>query len=406
MTRQCQLSTRKHEAIAALLLLFVSFYSQAQSSYDEGLLALKQRFTENAAIAIGEPYRGVATSAGIIAGLYPVQATGLSTSDLVSAAEKFLNTLTPAQLSHTQFGIGDPEWRNWSNVDVGIFPRQGVSLEGMTEPQKTAAWNLLSAALSAKGLELTRNVMRTEQTLFEISADAIRYDEEKYYFTVMGIPSAEKPWGFQLDGHHLVINYFVLGDQIVMTPTFMGGEPTVTKTGKYAGSSILQPEQDQGLAFMQALDSGQQKRATIKAEKTGNNNGAEANQDNLTLDYQGIKGSELTGAQKQQLLNLTSLYVGTMRAPHADVKMDEVGKHINDTYFAWVGSSEDDAVFYYRIHSPVVLIEFDHQNPVGTPMPAGASGPQRQHIHTVIRTPNGNDYGKDLLRQHLQSRPH
>jgi hypothetical protein len=24
----------------------------------------------------------------------------------------------------------------------------------------------------------------------------------------------------------------------------------------------------------------------------------------------------------------------------------------------------------------------------------------REHIHVVVRTPNGNDYGKDLLRQH------
>jgi hypothetical protein len=32
--------------------------------------------------------------------------------------------------------------------------------------------------------------------------------------------------------------------------------------------------------------------------------------------------------------------------------------------------------------------------------------PTRQHIHTIVRTPNGNDYGKDLLRQHLAQHPH
>ena len=41
----------------------------------------------------------------------------------------------------------------------------------------------------------------------------------------MGTPSETEPWGWQLDGHHLVINYFVLGDQVVMTPAFMGSEP-------------------------------------------------------------------------------------------------------------------------------------------------------------------------------------
>jgi len=32
--------------------------------------------------------------------------------------------------------------------------------------------------------------------------------------------------------------------------------------------------------------------------------------------------------------------------------------------------------------------------------------PNRQHIHCVVRTPNGNDYGKDILRQHYQAHPH
>ena len=34
------------------------------------------------------------------------------------------------------------------------------------------------------------------------------------------------------------------------------------------------------------------------------------------------------------------------------------------------------------------------------------SAPNPQHIHVVVRTPNGNDYGKDLLRQHHALHPH
>jgi hypothetical protein len=30
--------------------------------------------------------------------------------------------------------------------------------------------------------------------------------------------------------------------------------------------------------------------------------------------------------------------------------------------------------------------------------------PGKAHIHSVVRTPNGNDYGKDLLRQHYERR--
>ena len=74
----------------------------------------------------------------------------------------------------------------------------------------------------------------------------------------------------------------------------------------------------------------------------------------------------MTAAQKEQLLGLVERYVGNMADGHAQVRMDEVRRHLDDTWFAWVGGSDDDSVFYYRIHSPVVLIEFDHQLPVGT----------------------------------------
>ena len=37
----------------------------------------------------------------------------------------------------------------------------------------------------------------------------------------------------------------------------------------------------------------------------------------------------------------------------------------------WIGSTGADSVFYYRIHSPVILIEFDHQSPVALQGPRG-----------------------------------
>ncbi len=82
--------------------------------------------------------------------------------------------------------------------------------------------------------------------------------------------------------------------------------------------------------------------------------------------------------------------------------MDEVRGHLDQTYFGWIGGAADDGVFYYRIQSPVILIEFDHQTPVALD---GPRTPGRRHVHAVVRTPNGNDYGRDLLRQHyLQHR--
>ena len=84
------------------------------------------------------------------------------------------------------------------------------------------------------------------------------------------------------------------------------------------------------------------------------------------LDYAGLPATALSASQREQLLTLIGLYVGAMDDGHARVKMAEVRAHLDRTWFAWVGRTDPGSVFYYRIHSPVVLIEFDHQKPIGT----------------------------------------
>jgi hypothetical protein len=117
--------------------------------------------------------------------------------------------------------------------------------------------------------------------------------------------------------------------------------------------------------------------------------------------------TELNPAQQKSLLALADVFIGNMDEGHAKVKMEEVRAHLDKTRFAWIGGDADDSVFYYRIHSPVVLIEFDHQRPANTRhLAKDPQQPIRDHIHVVVRTPNGNDYGKDLLRQHYAEQKH
>jgi hypothetical protein len=299
------------------------------------------------------------------------------------------------------FAVDDAEWRKWMNQH--FYVRQGVSFKEMSEAQRQVGFGLMRAALSARGFDKSRAVMRLNGYLAELVKNFDEYGEYLYHLTVMGTPSDTQPWGWQLDGHHLVINYFVLGDQVVMTPAFMGSEPISATSGQYAGTTVLQEEQDEGLAFMRSLTPEQQKTATVRSDKTGNNALAQAFRDNLVLDYAGLRASELTAPQKERLLGVIEEFVGNIAEGHAKVKMDEVRRHLDATRFAWVGGTADDSPFYYRIHSPVVLIEFDHQSPVALP---GPRVPGKAHIHTVVRTPNGNDYGKDLLRQHYEKHKH
>jgi len=362
-------------------------------------------FGQMEARALAEPFKGVTTNGTVTPGLYSIRSTGVSTEPVVRAANAFVAALTPEQHGKTQFAVGDDEWRKWANVHR--YPRQGVSYDEMGQALKAAAHELLAASLSAKGLKLSEDIMRLNETLAELNDNNFdEYGEGKYYLTVMGTPSATEPWGWQLDGHHLIVNYFVLGDQVVMTPSFWGSEPAVATSGKYAGTRVMEDEQQAGLAMVRSLTAQQRERAILEPKKTGNNIRAQLFSDNVVIDYGGVPVSAFTTSQKQQLLDLVELYVGNLRDEHARVHLKDVEARLDETYFAWVGETNDDSVFYYRIHSPVVLIEFDHQTPVGLTHLYPRGVPYREHIHAVVRTPNGNDYGKDLLRQHYERHPH
>ena len=370
----------------------------------EDIRARFQRMSDDAERrGLAEAFKGITTDGSLVHGLFPIKSTGVSTAPVRHAAEKFLAALSAEQRGRVLFPVDDPEWRKWMNQH--FYRRQGVSFHEMTPSQREAAFGLMGASLSAKGVRLTRDIMRLNETLAELTRDREFLGEWLYYVTIMGRPSAAEPWGWQLDGHHAIINYFVLGDQVVMTPHFAGSEPVIATSGKYQGTAILQEEQAQGLKLIQALSAAERKKAVLDFSKSGNNNLTEAFKDNVVLDYAGIRAAELSGRHRQQMLELAGLYIGNMDDGHAKVKMDEVKRHLDAAYFAWIGGTDAQSVFYYRIHSPVLLIEFDHQRPANLrSSAANPSQPTRQHIHTVVRTPNGNDYGKDLLRQHyLQS---
>ncbi|HTE32621.1 MAG TPA: DUF3500 domain-containing protein [Chryseolinea sp.] len=395
-----QLIIMKHKTLPIILSLLVFVCEQTNTATAQTNLAdFKLRFAKMENDNLDKQYEGVITSKGIEKGLFSIHSTGITTKPVKKAAETFLKSLTKLQQAKIQFKIDDQEWQKWCNVDNGLYSRQGVSLKEMSQEQRKLAFELMQKALSAKGLQLSKDIMKTDQTLRELNDNNPIYDEELYFFTVMGDPSTTEPWGWQIDGHHLVINYFILGDQVVMTPVFMGGEPIVTTSGKYKGNVIFQDEQNIGLKFMQTLSADQQKQAILSEDKKRNDIQAEAFSDNKTLDFQGLIATSLTEEQKVKLLDLTNQYISNMEDGHARVTMEDIKKHLDNTWFAWVGKSDDNAVFYYRIHSPVILIEFDHQGPVG--IKGQGNAPTRNHIHSIVRTPNGNDYGKDLLKQHL-----
>jgi Protein of unknown function (DUF3500) len=345
------------------------------------------------------PFKGLTADGTAAPGLFRLERTGQSLQPLVEAAKSYLAALDPQQRTASRFEIDAREWQGWSNIHPFLM-RHGVCLADLTGEQRKKALALLMETMSAYGYKLSRDVMKLNGHVLEYTPLANEYGEWLYWVSIMGGPSATEPWGWQIDGHHLIVNCFVIGDQMVMTPTFMGSEPVYAPSGPYAGTRVFGEEERNGFVLMGALSPEQRAKATI-GEKLPLDV-TSAFRDNEVMPYQGIRYGDLDKGQRELLERLIGLYTGCIRPGHAEIRYDEVKRRFDDTWFAWVGRHDDESPFYYRVHSPVILIEFDHQSGIVF----DNNEPTRNHIHTVVRTPNGNDYGKDLLRLHYAQHDH
>lgn len=357
---------------------------------------------------LAEPFRGVTTDGSLRTGLRSLDAAPqVSTAAITDAAQSFLAALSPEQRIAVAFPLDAIEWRTWINVHMNHF-RHGLMLEDLSADLRRRALAILAATLSARGFQQARTIMRINQLLADLSGDAEAFGEWPYFVSVFGSPGGDEPWGWQIDGHHLCLNALVFDGRLVLTPAFMGAEPRDIDSGDLAGTFLFGPEEAAGLSLVRSLDGQQRQRAIIHPSIHEHDISpllqnlfdgrmqAGAFHDNAVLPYQGIAGSDLTDAQRRLLTAVAAGYVGWAGDDHAEVELAEVVAHLDETWFSWYGGFDDVEPFYYRVHSPVVLIEFDHHPGVVL----DNDTPTRHHVHTVVRTPNGGDYGADLLAEH------
>src|SRR5580658_3012600 len=98
-----------------------------------------------------------------------------------------------------------------------------------------------------------RGAMRTNGFLGELVNAPRVMNQYSYNFSLFGEPSTTQPWGWSLFGHHLCLNCFVLENQMVLSPDFIGAEPNCIDCGPDAGLALFQDEERIGLELMRAL---------------------------------------------------------------------------------------------------------------------------------------------------------
>ncbi|MFK7917356.1 MAG: DUF3500 domain-containing protein, partial [Ilumatobacter sp.] len=329
------------------------------------------------------------------------------------AALSFLAELTPDQRERATFDMTSHEWRTWINVHMNHF-RHGVMLEDLSADGRRRGLDLLRATLSESGYTTARAVMTINQFIVDLGADPDSFGAWPYFVSIFGEPGGNEPWGWQLDGHHLNLNCVVVDDHVTLTPCFMGSEPRRVRTGPLAGHSVFDDEERGGIDLIRSFDAAQRERAILRAsimpdelprhlkDPFDGRMQAGAFHDNLVAPYEGVPGSDMTDAQRNIMQVLIASYVARAPADRAERQMQNISNHLDDTWFHWMGGTGDHDPFYYRVHSPVVMIEFDHHPGVVF----DNRHPTRNHIHTLLRTPNGGDYGHSLLAQHHERYDH
>ncbi len=307
---------------------------------------------------------------------------------MTNAAKAYLASLSPELRERTTFPFETGERQNWHFVPI---ERKGVALREMNSAQKHLAEALLSAGLSQQGIIKAHTIMSLDQVLKDIEkGSGPERDPEKYYVSIFGEPSEQGTWGYRFEGHHISLNFTIVNGHIASSPNFFGANPAQVKDGPRAGLRALMREEDLGRELVKSLDDAQ--RAIAIVDKT-------APKDIITFDSRkaaltgqpnGLPFSKMSAKSKQVLTELVGEYAGNFPPQIADFRMEQYRKTQGNLFFAWAGGIEKGDLHYYRIQTPVFVIEFDDTQNNGN------------HIHSVWRDFQG-DFGMDLLAQHYQA---
>ncbi|WP_197515978.1 DUF3500 domain-containing protein [Mycobacterium sp. 1465703.0] len=326
---------------------------------------------------------------------------GFDSRRALHAARAYLQTLDKSQRRSATLPLDAPEIRMWSNAFL-TFPEHGLLLEELSDEQRFSALGVIEATVSPLGFAQLRDAMRLNAQLGSyVQGYEDTLTEWCYWFSILGNPEADEPWGWQLAGHHIDLHAVIVDQHLVVTPAFLGCE--------FEAHTVFHDHRRAALALMDGLRTYRQSKALLHgsmlsaelppalAGRVDGRHRAGAGRDNLVLPYEGVRGDEMTAGERELLRELLKVYLNNLpTGGPRESRTRVVEKYLDETHLAWIGQWDETSPFYYRVHSPVVLIEYDNHAGIFL----DNDEPEPFHVHTIVRTPNGGDYAKNLLRHH------
>lgn len=317
----------------------------------------------------------------------PLAAEELPSIDaMTTAAQDFLGKLDETKKAKASFPFDGDDRLNFKFTPQ---KRNGLPLGDMDDAQRAAAMKLIDAALSDKGKLKATEIMTLESVLREMENNPARVPTN-YFVSIFGTPGDAKAWGWKFEGHHLALNYTIVGGkEIAVTPSFMGSNPGEVRAGEHKGLRVLADEEDLARALLLTmLDGG--KKEVIFSEKAPAEILTAENRVATVLEPVGIAAADMSDEQKKGLRQLISEYTGRNRKDLSDADLAQIDKAGFDKIrFGWAGGMKSGEAYYYRIQGPTFLMESANvQN-------------DANHIHATWRSFD-NDFGRDFLGMHFQ----
>lgn len=300
----------------------------------------------------------------------------------VAAANAFLATLSAGEKKQVLLSLSDPERQKWTNVPTKASDG-GLRLGDLTRPQLEKAVAFLSTVLSENGYLMARNIMLADDLLIKDEKKAKRrggFGSANFWIAIFGKPSESKEWGVQWDGHHVAVNLTIVGENMTLSPAFIGTQPHKFLLGE---EEIIPMENEIAWAieFMESLNEEQRKKAIIGTKRGRMQAGA--GKDGVVPEAKGLPCKDLNQEQYRKLLKLVSLWVDDLPAKPAAARMETLKSQLKEAKFAWYGPYAKESDASYHLVGPEIILEYTGQNLGGDPL---------DHIHSIYRNP-ANEYG-------------
>lgn len=306
---------------------------------------------------------------------------------------QFENSLSDSQHSEAILELSNGSREFWSYLPGAMMPRPGVRLDALNDTQRTLVFELLKVSLSDLGYQEVRQIISLESLLAEMEDNPEFRDPLKYSIVFYGHPIKDDVWSWIFQGHHLVLNFTNVGEELSMSPRFLGASPMHVHDGPLKGQRTLSAEMDRAFDLLESLDEAQIDKAIIREEAfldIVSGTAIEVAQ----FEKAGLAAFEMSTPQKAILKELIYAYLDILPMDIAVKRMERLGSNsFDEIVFGWAGSIQKDEPYYYRIQGMDFLIEFD------------CVFGDINHVHTVWRDFK-NDFGRDLIKAHRLENMH